>query len=73
MYCKIANKCLINWKICAINPPTVTFLEFYKQESSVSNRRLATVFVDKSKEDYSSEVLNFYYIMHVHLFTLYSS
>ena len=69
VYCKMANKCLINWKICAVNPPTLTFLEFYKQESSVSNRRLATVFVGKSKEDCSSEVLNFLYIILYHAFT----
>ena len=46
VYCKLPIKLM--WKICTVNPPTLTFLEFYKQESSVSNRHLATVFVGKT-------------------------
>ena len=52
MHCKSAKKCLVNWKICAVNPPTSTFPEFL-------SKRLACqtdVFVGKSKEDHTSEV-----------------
>ena len=56
LHCISAKKCLVNWKIYAINPQTLTFSEFFKQEASMSKRRLATVFVGKSKEDCTSEV-----------------
>ena len=56
--CKTAKKCLINWKISAVNPPTLTFSEFYKEEAGavVSNRRLNSMFVGRTKEDCTSEV-----------------
>ena len=69
----VATSCtVINWKICAVNPPTLTFLEFYKQENSVSNRHLATVFVGKSKEDsvlLRARILNFFIITLYHACT----
>ena len=46
-----------------VNPPTLTF-QFYKQENSVLNMRLATVFVGKSKEDCFSEVLLYIILYH---------
>ena len=62
VYCKTANKCLINWKIYSVNPSIYSYtLEFYKQESSVLHRSRGT------------KLFIYYYIMHVHLFTLYSS
>ena len=30
VHCKSAKKCLLNWKICAVNPPMLTFSEFFK-------------------------------------------
>ena len=30
VHCKTTSKSLINWRICAVNPPTLTFLEFFK-------------------------------------------
>lgn len=58
VFCKTVRRPLFNWRISSINPPTLTFCEFYVQElENVSfNRRLDSVFVGQSKEDCTSEV-----------------
>ena len=53
-----AKKWLANYKICAVNPPALTFLEFYKEQVYIAvimvpNRHLKSVFVGKL---YTSEV-----------------
>ena len=58
MHCVSAKKCLANWNICAVNPPTLMFgiLQVTSLYSSDYGIEQMPMFVGKSKLDRKSEV-----------------
>ena len=54
VYCKSSNKTIFPWRICAVNPPDVTFRRFYhkemKEQPGVDSLVLDSTFVGRSKD-----------------------
>ena len=52
VFCKTVRRPLFNWRISAVNPPTLTFSEFYAQQlENVSfNRRLDRQFLSANQK-----------------------
>ena len=52
IYCKSSNRTLIPWKISSVNPPSLTFREFFLSASNFEEpRELVATFVGRSKEE----------------------